>query len=55
MGVLHTAHLRVRAEVVEQFKDRLLRHARISLTQEDMKEWVIERAWWYWNALDAGG
>lgn len=99
MGVLHTAHLRVRVEVVERFKARLLRHARISVTQEpgcsrfdvhqerseptlfllvesyadeaafelhrasphylsfreDVKEWVVERTWWYWDALDAEG
>lgn len=99
MGVLHTAHLRVHAEVVERFKARLLRHARISVTQEpgcsrfdvrqersdptlflleesyadeaafevhrtsphylafreDVKEWVVERTWWYWNPLNAEG
>ena len=96
MTKLHTAHLRVRAEVVEPFKARLLRHARTSVTQEpgcsrfdvhqergdptlfllvedyadeaafeahrtsphylafrdDVKEWVVERTWWYWDALD---
>lgn len=99
MGIFHTAHLRVRAEVVQRFKARLLRHARISVTQEpgcsrfdvhqersdptlfllvesyadeaafeahrtsphyltfreDVKEWVVERTWWYWNLLDAEG
>ncbi len=100
MRVFHTAHLRVRPEVVAQFKSRLLRHARISRTQEsgcerfdvhqdrddptlfllvesytdeaafelhrssphyvafraDVKDWVVERTWWYWNPLagDAG-
>lgn len=97
MRVLHTAHLRVRAEVVELFKARLARHARISTTQEpgcerfdvhqerddptvfllieaysdeaafelhrssphylafraDVKDWVVERTWWYWNSLAA--
>lgn len=99
MGVLHTAHLRVHADVVDQFKARLLRHARISVTQEpgcsrfdvhqersdpalfllvesyadeaafeahrtsphyltfreDVKEWVVERTWWYWNPLETEG
>jgi autoinducer 2-degrading protein len=32
--LLHTAHLRVRTEVVAAFRDRLLRHAHISVTQE---------------------
>jgi quinol monooxygenase YgiN len=97
MGVFHTAHLRVRTEVVAQFKARLLRHAQISVTQEpgcrrfdvhqersdatlflliesyadeaafeahrtsphylafreDVKDWVVERTWWYWNPLEA--
>jgi quinol monooxygenase YgiN len=97
MGVIHTAHLRVSTETVEQFKARLLRHARITLAQEpecsrfdvhqerddptlfllvecyadeaafelhrtsphylafreDVKEWVVDRRWWYWNPLDA--
>ena len=95
MAVLHTAHLRVRADIVDQFKARLLRHAGISLGQEpgcrrfdvhqerddptlfllveeyadeaafdahrtsphylafreDVKDWVVERTWWYWHAL----
>jgi autoinducer 2-degrading protein len=95
MQVLHTAHLRVRPEVVPQFRLRLLLHARISMTQEpgcvrfdvhqerddptlfllieayadenafdlhrssphyvafraDVKDWVVERTWWYWNSL----
>ena len=32
--IFHTAHLRTRQEVVERFRDRLLRHARISLDAE---------------------
>ena len=99
MGVFHTAHLRVRAEVVGPFKARLLRHARFSVTEEpgcgrfdvyqdrsdpalfllvesyadkaafevhrtsphylafreDVKDWVVDRKWWYWDALDAEG
>jgi autoinducer 2-degrading protein len=97
MMLFHTAHLRVRANAVEAFKARLLRHARISVTQEagcsrfdvhqergdstlflliecyadepafeihrtsphylafreDVKDWVVDRTWWYWNALSA--
>ena len=34
MGVFHTAHLRVHPEAVEPFKARLVRHARISVTEE---------------------
>lgn len=99
MSKLHTAHLRVRPEAVAAFKARLLRHARISVTQEpgchrfdvhqergdptlfllvesyadeaafeahrtsphylafreDVKAWVVERTWWYWDALDKEG
>ena len=99
MHVFHTAHLRVHAAVVEQFKSRIARHARFSVTQEpgclqfdvhqdrsdpalflllesyadeaafeghrtaphyiafreDVKDWVVERTWWYWNQLDAAG
>ncbi len=95
MRVFHTAHLRVRPEAVEAFRARLVRHARISTTEEpgcerfdvsqerddptlflliesyvdeaafeahrgsphyhafraDVKDWVVERTWWYWNAL----
>lgn len=95
MPIFHTAHLRVRGDVVEQFRERLLRHARITLEaevgcyrfdvheeakepalfllieiyadeaaielhrrsphylqfREDVKNWVIERTWWYWNPL----
>lgn len=32
--LFHTAHLRVREDIVERFRDRLLRHARISLDAE---------------------
>lgn len=32
--VYHTAHLRVHPEVIEQFRARLLRHARTSLDAE---------------------
>ena len=97
MPVLHTAHLRVRADAVEAFKARLRRHAAISTShepgcerfdvhqeksdptlfllferyaddaafeahrtsahylafREDVKDWVVERTWWYWNALPA--
>jgi quinol monooxygenase YgiN len=99
MVVFHTAHLRVRAEVVDAFKARLLRHARVSVTEEagcnrfdvhqersdpalfllvesyadeaafdahrsskhylafrnDVKDWVVERTWWYWNPLGERG
>ncbi len=34
MALFHTAHLKVRADIVEKFRDRLLRHARTSLDQE---------------------
>lgn len=34
MTVFHTAHLRARADAVEQYKARLLRHARTSLERE---------------------
>jgi quinol monooxygenase YgiN len=33
-SIFHTAHLRVREDIVERFRDRLLRHARISLDAE---------------------
>lgn len=32
--LLHTAHLTVRLDVVDRFKERILRHARTSLQQE---------------------
>ena len=34
MAIFHTAHLRVREDIVEQFRERLLRHARISRDAE---------------------
>jgi quinol monooxygenase YgiN len=34
MPIFHTAHLRVREDVVERFSERLLCHARISLDAE---------------------
>jgi autoinducer 2-degrading protein len=34
MPIFHTAHLRVRADVIDQFRERLLRHARISQEAE---------------------
>jgi quinol monooxygenase YgiN len=34
MAVIHTAHLRVRPEVVDRFRARLARHARASLAAE---------------------
>lgn len=93
MPLLHTAHLRVRPDVVEAFRDRLARHAATSLAaepgchgfvvrqertdaslfllfetyaddaaleahrvsphylafREDVKEWVVERSWWFWT------
>lgn len=99
MAILHTAHLRVREDIVERFRDRLLRHARISRDVEadchrfdihqessdpclfllieiyadeaafelhrssphyrqfrdDVKDWVIERNWWYWTFLGPTG
>jgi quinol monooxygenase YgiN len=33
MSIFHTAHLQVRKGVVGQFRERLLRHARISRTE----------------------
>lgn len=32
--IFHTAHLRVHEDIVDRFRDRLLRHARISLDAE---------------------
>ena len=99
MTIIHTAHLRVREDIVEQFRERLLRHARISREaeagcyrfdihqevkdpslfllieiyadeaafelhrrsphylqfREDVKDWVIERNWWYWKFLGSVG
>ena len=95
MPVLHTAHLRVRNDVVDVFRERLLRHARTTRGaehgchrfdvhqdtrdptlfllietyadeaaleahrssahylqfREDVKDWVLERTWWYWQQL----
>jgi len=34
MTIVHTAHLRVRAEALEKFRARLLRHAQITLSSE---------------------
>ena len=95
MAIFHTAHLRVREDFVEQFRERLLRHAQISREaeagcyrfdihqevkdpslfllieiyadeaafelhrrsphylqfREDVKDWVVERNWWYWKFL----
>lgn len=95
MTIFHTAHLKVREDIVEQFRDRLLRHARTSREaepgchrfdvhqettdatrfllieiyadetafdlhrnsphyvqfREDVKDWVVERNWWYWRFL----
>ena len=95
MPVLHTAHLRVRDDVVNVFAERLLRHVRTTRDaeqgchrfdvhqdtrdptlfllieiyadeaaleahrssphylqfREDVKDWVLERTWWYWQQL----
>jgi autoinducer 2-degrading protein len=95
MAIFHTAHLRVREDVVEAFRDRLLRHASITRNaepgchrfdihqetsdralfllieiytdesalhlhrnsphylqfREDVKEWVVDRTWWFWTFL----
>ena len=99
MSIFHTAHLRVREDIVERFRDRLLSHARISLDaepgchgfnihqetndptlfllieiyadqaafdahrnsphylqfREDVKDWVVDRKWWYWRHLGPNG
>ena len=99
MPIFHTAHLQVRKDSVEQFRDRLLRHARISLEaesgchrfdihqetddptlfllieiyadkaafdahrnsphflqfREDVKDWVVDRKWYYWRHLEPSG
>jgi quinol monooxygenase YgiN len=99
MSIFHTAHLRVREDIAERFRDRLLRHARISLDaepgcngfnihqetndptlfllieiyadqaafdahrnslhylqfREDVKDWVVDRKWWYWRHLGPNG
>lgn len=95
MPLIHTAHLKVRADAVAPFRARLARHAATSLAAEpgclrfdlfqertrpelfllvehyaddaalaahraaphylafraDVKEWVEERSWWFWDAL----
>ena len=99
MSIFHTAHLRVREDIVARFRDRLLRHARISLDaepgchgfnihqetndptlfllieiyadqaafdthrnsphylqfREDVKDWVVDRKWWYWRHFGPNG
>jgi (4S)-4-hydroxy-5-phosphonooxypentane-2,3-dione isomerase len=99
VSIFHTAHLRVREDIVERFRDRLLSHARISLDaepgchgfnihqetndptlfllieiyadqaafdahrnsphylqfREDVKDWVVDRKWWYWRHLGPNG
>jgi quinol monooxygenase YgiN len=99
LTIFHTAHLRIRKDVVERFRDRLVRHARISLDaepgcqrfdvrqetndpalfllieiyadeaafefhrnsshyrqfREDVKDWVVERNWWYWKLVGPTG
>jgi autoinducer 2-degrading protein len=93
MALVHTAHLRAHPQHVDAFRERLLRHARISREIEpgclhfdigesrdepglfllveiyadeqalethrvsdhylafraDVKEWVAERTWFFWN------
>jgi (4S)-4-hydroxy-5-phosphonooxypentane-2,3-dione isomerase len=93
--VFHTAHLRVRPDVIVPFKARIERHARTSVTKEpgcsrfdvhqersdptlflliecyddeaafqahrssahflafreDVRDWVVERTWWYWDPV----
>jgi autoinducer 2-degrading protein len=93
MALLHTAHLRVRREAIELFRERLILHARTSLEREpgchvvdtyqkvkdptlfllievyaddaaldahrksphylqfreDVKDWIVERKWWFWE------
>lgn len=95
MTIFHTAHLRVREDIVDAFRDRLLRHARNTRDaeagchrfdvhqeagnpalfllieiysdesafelhrnsphylqfREDVKDWVVDRKWWYWKFL----
>lgn len=99
MPLIHTAHLRVRPEVVDRFRARIARHAHNSLTREpgchrfdvhqeakdptlfflyevyaddaaleahraaphylefreDVKDWVIERTWWFWETVAGDG
>ena len=98
MAIFHTAHLRAHQGVVEKFRERLLRHARVCVDtepgclrfdihqemkdpslfllieiyadeaafelhrtsphylqfREDVKDWVADRTWWYWNKLESG-
>ena len=98
MTLLHTAHLKVREDVMELFRERLLRHARTSVEcelgchvfdihqeakdptlfmlievyadeaaldahrksshylqfRDDVKDWVVERTWWFWKKLGSG-
>lgn len=93
---IHTAHLTCRPDAVDAFRERLLRHARITLQREtgclrflihqdrqeptrfllvehytdesalrhhhgtdhflefraDTRAWVVDRQWWFWEALD---
>lgn len=95
MPIFHTAHLKIRADVLETFKTRLARHAATSVRdeagcrrfdahqergdptlflliecydderafethrmsphymafREDVKDWVVERTWWYWDQV----
>jgi len=95
MALFHTAHLKVHADAIDKFRDRLLLHAQTSLDREagcqrfdihqeskdptlfllievyvddgafnahrtsshffqfreDVKDWVVERTWWYWEKL----
>jgi quinol monooxygenase YgiN len=95
--LVHTAHLRVHADAIEPFRERLVRHAKTTLAaepgchqflvhqdrndptlflliehytdqaaldihrvaphylafREDVKDWVTERSWWFWQELDA--
>jgi quinol monooxygenase YgiN len=97
--LLHTAHLRVRADCVDAFKARLHAHAhathaaepgcmRFDVHQErgdptlfllvewyddqaaldvhrasphylafreDTKDWIVDRRWWFWQAVAAPG
>ena len=99
MPIFHTAHLRTREDIVEEFRDRLLRHAGITRAaepgchrfdihqeaedpalfllieiyadeaafnlhrtsphylqfREDVKDWVVDRKWWYWRFLGPFG
>ncbi|MFG1347998.1 putative quinol monooxygenase [Xanthobacter autotrophicus DSM 431] len=96
MPLIHTAHLKVRPDIVGLFRDRLKRHAATSLAAEpgclrfdlfqeratpelfllvehyadavaldahrasphylafraDVKDWVEERTWWFWEPVE---